>query len=86
MEHLHSPLVRTIVPVLQNMDANHQPNGFAVTAQGTVVNGQGFMKTVPINQAGSTKQFMLRIENIRKKGLEHKKLPLWNLYFHINSL
>jgi len=86
MEYLHSPLIRTIVPVLQNMDANHQPNRFALTAQGTVVTGQDLMKTVPVNYPGSTKQFMIRIQNIRKQGLIHKKLPLWNLYFHIKGL
>jgi len=29
---------------------------------------------------------MLRIQNILKKSLEHKKLPLWNICFHINGL
>ena len=38
MKHLNRPVVRTVVPVLQNVDAHHQSNGFAVAAHGTVVN------------------------------------------------
>jgi hypothetical protein len=38
MQHLHRPVVRAVVSVLQNVDAHHQSNGFAVTAHGTVVN------------------------------------------------
>jgi hypothetical protein len=86
MEHLHGPVVRAVVPVLQNMDAHHQSNGFAVTAHGTVVNRQGFVKAVPIDQTASSQKLMLRIEDIRKQGLEHKKLPLWNFCYNINDL
>ncbi|HBH86581.1 MAG TPA: hypothetical protein DDY17_03120, partial [Syntrophaceae bacterium] len=35
---------------------------------------------------GGTEKFMIGIEHIRKKSLKHKKLPLWNICFHINDL
>jgi hypothetical protein len=44
------------------------------------------METIPIDQTGTAEKFMLRIENIREKSLEHKKLPLWNICFHIKGL
>ena len=77
MEHLHRPVIRTVVAVLQNVDAHHQTNGFAVTANGTVVNQQGFVESIPIDQMSGAQKLMLRIENIRKQGPEQKKLPLW---------
>jgi hypothetical protein len=86
MEHLHRSVIRTVVAVLQNVDAHHQTNRFAVTANGTVVNRQGFVESIPIDQMSGAEKFMLRIEDIREKSLKHKKLPLWDICFHINSL
>jgi len=47
---------------------------------------QPLMKTVPVSDPGSMKQLMIRIQEIRKQGLKHKQLPLWNMYLHINDL
>jgi len=44
------------------------------------------VEAIPVNQAGGAKQFMLLIEEIQKQGFEHKKLPFWNMYFHIKYL
>jgi len=35
---------------------------------------------------GGAQKFMLRTEDILEKSLKHKKLPLWNIYSHINGL
>jgi hypothetical protein len=70
----------------QNVDAHHQTNRFAVAANRAVVNRQGFVQTLPVDQTTGAQKFMLRIENIRKKGLEHKNLPLRNICFHVNNL
>jgi hypothetical protein len=86
MKRLDGLLIGTIKPVLQEMNANHQANGLPLTTQRAVVGTQGIMETIPVNQAGGAKQFMLGIKNIRKQGFEHKKLPFWNMYFHINDL
>jgi hypothetical protein len=76
VQHFHCPIIRAVVPMLQNVDAHHQTNRFAVAANRAVVNRQGFVETIPVDQAGCTQKFVLRIENVRKQGLEHKKLPL----------
>ncbi len=57
-----------------------------MATQGTVVDIQRIVKAIPINQLGSTEQLVILIEDIRKQGFEHKKLPFWNLYFHIIGL
>ena len=31
MEHLHRPVIRTVVPVLQDVDTHHQTNRLSVT-------------------------------------------------------
>jgi len=77
MEHLDSPFIGTIITVLQDMDANHQTNRFSLAAQVAVIGTQCIVQTIPVDQSGGTKQLMFRIEDIRKQGLEHKKLPFW---------
>ena len=37
MEHLDGPFVGAVIPVLQDMDADHQSNRLSLTAQGAVV-------------------------------------------------
>lgn len=86
MEHLNRPLVGTIIPVLENVNADHQSNWLSLTAQRTIVNRQGIMKAVPVNQTSGTEQLMLQIEDIRKQGFRHTKFPLWNMYFYISNL
>jgi len=86
MQHLYGSFVRTIVPMLQNVDAHHQANGLAVPADGTVINRQGLLETIPIDQAGGAQKFVIRMEHIREKGLKHMKLPRWNICFHFRYL
>lgn len=86
VQHFHRPIIRAVVPMLQNVDAHHQADRFAVAANRTVVNRQGFVQTVPVDQKTGVQKFMLRIENVRKQGLEYKKTPLLNICFHVNDL
>jgi hypothetical protein len=86
MQRLHGLFVGTIISVFQKMDADHQADGFPLTANGTVVYRQGFVEAVPVDQTRGTEKFMISIEHIRKKSLKYKKLPLWNICFHINDL
>lgn len=71
---LHRPVIGTVVTVLQDVDAHHQTNGFAVPTNGAVVNRQGFVDAIPLDDTGGAQKFMLQIENIHNQGLEHRQL------------
>jgi hypothetical protein len=75
VEHLHGPLIRAVVAVLQQVDADHQPNRLARPPQGAVVHRKSIVEPLPIDQAGGAHQFMLRAKILRQGNLEHKHLP-----------
>ena len=75
VEHLHSPLIRAVVAVLQQVDADHQPNGLACPSQGAVVNRKSIVQALPVDQPGSAHQLMVRAKILRQGNLEHKHLP-----------
>jgi len=61
------------------MDAYNQPNGFLLSPQRTVIENQGFVETIIVNQSGSAMRPLIRNKGIRKQGLNHKRLFFWNV-------